>query len=479
MTALQTTDRLFFAETGISKQKTRNLVTHTLAGSDGGELYLERTFNESLGWSEGRLNGNSFYVSEGFGLRCIANDKFAFASSNELSLAAIKQAADTVKFVRSHALGGSIALPRQRVVRPLYDDANPLLGWDKATKIKLLSDVEEYLLAQDPRIRRVNVSLTGETSAVQIIRADGYRVADIRPLIRLNVGVTVEENGRIEEGGSGFGGRADYAALFNEQAVRGAADEALRQALLNLRAAPCPSGEMTVVMGSGWPGVMLHEAVGHGLEGDANRKGTSAYAGLVGQQVASKGVTVIDQGNIAGRRGSLNFDDEGTKTQKNILIEDGVLRGYMQDQMNARLMGVKSTGNGRRENFQHAPIPRMTNTFMAAGAHDPADIIESVKDGIYAVGFSGGQVNTTSGDFVFEMTEAYPIRGGKVDYDTPLKGATLIGNGPKAMKQVSMVGNDLALDPGIGTCGKAGQGVPVGIGQPTVKMEGLRIGGTG
>lgn len=477
MTALQETDRLFFDETGMNKGKVKNIVTDGLYGSDGGELFLERTFSESLGWGEQKLTTNNFEVQEGFGLRFIAGEAFAFATSNELTEAAIKNAADTVKGIKAHASGGTIQLPKSRIRTPYYSDANPLLGMDKSAKIKILQDVEDYLLSRDERVKLVNAGLAGSVQSVQIIRADGHRVADVRPMVRFNVGVTVEENGRRESGSYSFGGRLDYKDIFNEAALKKAADEALRKALTNLRSVPAKAGETDIVMDPGWCGVMLHEAVGHGLEGDANRIGASVFSGKIGQQVAAKGVTVIDQGDIKDRRGSLNFDDEGIKTRENVLIEDGVLRSYMQDQMNARLMGQAVTGNGRRQDFRYAPIPRMTNTFMASGAHEPEEIIKSVKDGVYAVSFGGGQVDTTSGKFVFEMTEAYPIKDGKV-VDQPLKGATLIGNGPDAMKKVVMIGNDSKLDPGTGTCGKAGQGVPVGIGQPTVRVNGLGLGGT-
>ncbi len=475
MTALAQTDALFFARTGLDPSRAQNILAEALAGADDGELFLEYTQSEGLGWDDGRLKSANFDTSQGFGLRAVSGDVFAYAHASELSEAALRRAAETVRAVRS-GHGGSFGEPPPGTNRLLYPGENPIGAVPFAEKVALLQQIDAYARARDPQVRQVSASLAASWQAVRIIRPDGREVADLRPLVRLNVSVVVERNGRMESGGHGAGGRTELAAFIGEADWKAHVDEALRQALVNLESVPAPAGEMTVVLGSGWPGVMLHEAVGHGLEGDFNRKGTSAFAGLVGQQVAAKGVTVVDDGTIENRRGSLTVDDEGTPSQYTTLIEDGRLVGFMQDRMNARLMGVPTTGNGRRQSHAHAPMPRMTNTYMLPGPHTPEEVIASVKRGIYAVNFGGGQVDITSGKFVFAATEAYLIEDGKVT--TPVKGATLIGNGPEAMKQVTMVANDLRLDPGIGTCGKNGQGVPVGVGQPTLRMDGLTVGGT-
>ncbi|MBU0725251.1 MAG: metalloprotease TldD [Alphaproteobacteria bacterium] len=476
MSALNQTDELFFTRAGLDRSRVERIVGEALSGADDGELYLEYSQSESLGFDDGRLKAASFDTAQGFGLRAVMGDAAGYAHAADLSEEAIRRAATTVQAVKSGHAGtqsdGPVGTNRQ-----LYTDANPLSLVPFETKVKLLQDIDAYARARDPRVRQVSASVSGSWKAVQIIRADGQRVADIRPLVRLNVSVVVGDGDRMETGSSGTGGRTSYDLYLDPTRWQGQVDEALRQAIVNLGSIPAPAGEMEVVLGAGWPGIMLHEAVGHGLEGDFNRKKTSAFSDRIGQQVASKGVTVVDDGTLPDRRGSLTVDDEGTPSQRTVLIEDGILVGYMQDRQNARLMGMKPTGNGRRESFGHHPMPRMTNTLMMGGSHDPAEIIASVKGrGIYAVNFGGGQVDITSGKFVFSASEAYLIENGKIG--PAVKGATLIGNGPKAMTQVSMIGNDMKLDDGIGTCGKDGQGVPVGVGQPTVKMGGLTIGGT-
>lgn len=484
MDAMTATNHVFFAQTGLDPDKVCKIIAKGAKDAEDGELYLERTVSESLAWGDGRMQQNSYDEEQGFGLRFVAGERVGFASAEELSEAALKRAcAAAHETVRSAGSGTIITPLSGSVVTPkassLYAQSNPLdqklFAYSARDKVELLGKIDSYLRAKDPRVKQVSASLTGEFKMVQIMHPNGSTVADLRPLVRFNVSVVVEQDGRREQGGYGFGGRGDYNMIFNEAAWKRAADEALRQALVNLESVPAPAGEMTVVLGPGWPGVMLHEAVGHGLEGDFNRKGTSAFSGRVGEIVAAPGVTVVDQGNIAGRRGSLNFDDEGTPTQETVLIENGKLMGYMQDRQNARLMGVASTGNGRRESFKYPPIPRMTNTFMRSGAHAPQDIIASVKKGVYGANFGGGSVDITSGKFVFNMSEAYLIEDGKLT--ASLKGATLIGNGPDAMKKITMIGNDSALDSGIGSCGK-GQWVPVGVGQPTLRMDGITVGGT-
>jgi TldD protein len=472
---LTTTDKLFFDRAGLDLPRTQAIVDESLGSADDGELFLEYCQSESVTFDDGRIRNASFDTMQGFGLRAIADEATGYSHSAELNEQAIKRAGQTVRAVQAGYTGTFAAAPHG-TNQSLYSDVNPLGQMDFESKVKLLSDIDAYTRAADSRVRQVTASISGEWQAVQIIRPGGYRAADIRPLVRLNISVVVGEGDRMESGGHGVGGRASYAAFVDPDAWRAQADEALRQALVNLESVPAPAGEMTVVLGPGWPGILLHEAVGHGLEGDFNRKKTSAFAGLLGQRVASPGVTVIDDGTLSDRRGSLTIDDEGTPSARNVLIEDGILVGLMQDRLNARLMGVAPTGNGRRQSFAHAPMPRMTNTYMPNGDADPAEILASVKRGLYAVSFGGGQVDITNGKFVFSCTEAYMIEDGKIG--APVKGATLIGNGPDVLTRVGMIGNDMALDPGVGTCGKDGQGVPVGVGQPTLRIDGLTVGGT-
>ncbi len=475
MTDLARIDSLFFGRTGMDPARVERLVGDALHGMDDGELYLEYSQSEAVSLDDSRIKSASFDTSQGFGLRAVSGETAGYAHASELSEDAIKRAGETVRAIKSGS-GGVFAAPPPGTNRNLYTDVNPLGLVEFTTKTKLLQEIDAYARAKDPRVRQVMASLAGSWQAVSIIRPGGHRVGDIRPLVRLNVAVVVGEGDRMEQGSSGAGGRLEYQRFIDPTNWKAQVDEALRQALVNLGAVPAPAGEMTVVLGPGWPGVMLHEAVGHGLEGDFNRKKTSAFAGLIGQRVAAPGVTVIDDGTMPDRRGSLTVDDEGTPSQRNVLIEDGILKGYMQDRMNARLMGLKPTGNGRRQSYGHAPMPRMTNTYMLAGDKDPQEIIRSVKKGLYAVYFGGGQVDITSGKFVFSAAEAYIIENGKVG--PAVKGATLIGNGPQALTKVTMIGNDMLLDNGIGTCGKDGQSVPVGVGQPTLRMDQLTVGGT-
>ena len=475
MTDIAATDQLFFTRTGLDRDRVGRIVEESLKGADDGELYLEYSQSESLVYDDGRLKNASFDTSQGFGLRAVAGETAGFSHASELSEAAIKRAGETVKAVHS-GRGGTMALPPSGTNRSLYIDDNPLALVPFETKVKLLAEIDAYARSRDPRIKQVTAAMSGEWQAIQIVRADGSRAADIRPLVRLNVSVVVGDGTRMESGSYGTGGRESYEIYMKPDAWHFAVDEALRQALVNLDSTAAPAGEMPVVLGPGWPAILLHEAIGHGLEGDFNRKGTSAFSELMGKRVAAKGVTVVDDGTINARRGSLTIDDEGTPTQRTPLIEDGILTGYMQDRMNARLMGKKSTGNGRRQSYAYAPMPRMTNTIMENGNEDPADILKSVKKGLYAVNFGGGQVDITSGKFVFTCTEAYRIEDGKVG--APVKGATIIGNGPDVLTHVKMIGNDMALDPGVGTCGKDGQGVPVGVGQPTLLIDNLTVGGT-
>jgi TldD protein len=475
MSDLLATDSLFYDRTELDQSRVERLVADSLSGAEDGELYLEYVQSESLLLEDGRIKSASFDTSQGFGLRSVLEDVVGYAHSGELSEAAIKRAADAVGAVHS-GHGGVLAGGPPRTNTALYSDVNPLETFSFDAKVGILGDIDAYARSRDPRVKQVSASLAAEWAAVQIVRPDGERVADIRPLVRVNVSVVVEQDGRMESGSQGCGGRVDFATFVKPEAWKAQVDEALRQALVNLESEPAPAGEMTVVLGPGWPGVLLHEAVGHGLEGDFNRKKTSAFAGLLGERVAAPGVTVVDNGTLKDRRGSLTVDDEGTPTKETVLIEDGVLKGYMQDRQNARLMGVESTGNGRRQSYAHCPMVRMTNTYMLAGDKDPGEILESVDKGIYAVNFGGGQVDITNGKFVFSCTEAYRIENGKLG--APVKGATLIGNGADALTKVSMIGDDLKLDDGVGTCGKEGQGVPVGVGQPTLRIDGLTVGGT-
>ena len=443
--------------------------------ADDGEFYLEYRQTEALVFDNGRLKQATFDTSQGFGLRAVKGEAVGYAHASDLSDQALARAADAVSAVRGGYSGSYAQAPVRTNVR-LYGDENPLAAPGFDAKVRLLETIDAYARAKDKRVRQVSVSLGATWQVVEILRADGETYRDIRPLVRVNVSVVAGDGDRQETGSHGSGGREAYARFIETDAWQNAADEAVRQALTNLDAVAAPAGEMDVVLGPGWPGVLLHEAIGHGLEGDFNRKGSSAFSGRIGERVAAKGVTVVDDGTLPNRRGSLSIDDEGNPTQRNVLIEDGVLRGYMQDTMNARLMGVPVTGNGRRESFAHVVMPRMTNTYMLNGDQDPKDIIASVKKGLYAVNFGGGQVDITNGKFVFSASEAFMIEDGKVTY--PVKGATLIGNGPDALTRVSMIGNDLQLDTGVGTCGKEGQSVPVGVGQPTLRIDGLTVGGT-
>ncbi|HUT51219.1 MAG TPA: metalloprotease TldD [Alphaproteobacteria bacterium] len=475
MTDLAQTDELFFERTGMDRGRVERTIADALNGADDGELFLEYNQSESLVFDDGHLRSANFDQTQGFGLRAVSGEATGYAHSSELSEAAIKRAAGTVEAVRTGS-GGTIAEPPKGTNQALYTDVNPLGLVDFETKVKLLSDIDAYARGLDERVRQVSASLVASWQAVQILRAGGERVGDVRPLVRLNVSVVVGEGDRMETGSEGRGGRAVYDTWLDPENWKSQADEALRQALVNLTSVPAPAGEMEVVLGPGWPGILLHEAIGHGLEGDFNRKKTSAFAGLRGERVASPGVTVVDDGTIMDRRGSLTVDDEGTPSSHTVLIEDGILTGYMQDRMNARLMGDQPTGNGRRESYAHAPMPRMTNTYMLSGQHEREEIIKSIKKGLYAVNFGGGQVDITSGKFVFSASEAYMVEDGVIG--APVKGATLIGNGPDVLTKVSMIGNDMAFDPGVGTCGKDGQGVPVGVGQPTLKIDQLTVGGT-
>ncbi len=471
-----TAQTLFFTKVGLEARTVDRLVGEALRGCDDGELFLEYRQSESLAFDDGRLKSASFDTTQGFGLRAVADEATGYAHASELSTAAIGRAAKTVAAVRG-GHSGTLAAPPAATNRKLYIDDNPLAAMPFDAKVKLLQDIDAYARAKDPRVRQVMASLSGEWQAVMIRRADGRVVEDVRPLVRLNVAIVAAEGDRMETGSHGTGARALYDAFIQPDRWRAQVDEAFRQAIVNLGSVPAPAGEMQVVLGPGWPGILLHEAIGHGLEGDFNRKKTSAFAGRLGQRVAAPGVTVIDDGTFADRRGSLTVDDEGTPTAATTLIEDGILVGYLQDRMNARLMGMQPTGNGRRESFGHQPLPRMTNTYMKAGDADPAAIIAGVKKGLYAVNFGGGQVDITSGKFVFSASEAYLVEDGRIG--PAVKGATLIGHGPEVLTRVKAVGNDLRFDPGIGTCGKAGQGVPVGVGQPTLLIDGLTVGGTG
>ncbi|MBS3648258.1 metalloprotease TldD [Pseudaminobacter sp. 19-2017] len=459
----------------VGEDQVKSLVADTIHGADDGELFLEYSESEALMFDNGRLKTANFNTEQGFGLRAVAGEATGYAHSSELSHSALLRASDAVSTVKS-GYSGTLAEAPPRTNRHLYGEENPTGSPSFEAKAKLLQEIDAWVRAEDPRVRQVTASLVSSWQQVEIIRADGQTVRDVRPLVRMSISVVVGDGDRQETGTYGAGGRKGFGEFLVEDSWKQAAHEALRQALVNLEAVPAPAGTFDIVLSSGWPGVMLHEAVGHGLEGDFNRKKTSAFAGLMGQQVAAKGVTVVDDGTIAERRGSISVDDEGTPSNRNVLIEDGKLVGYMQDRQNARLMGMKATGNGRRESYAHQPMPRMTNTYMTAGEYTPEEITASVKHGVYAVSFGGGQVDITSGKFVFGCTEAYMIEDGKVTQ--PIKGAMLIGNGPDAMHRVTMVGNDMKLDPGIGMCGKAGQGVPVGVGQPHLRMNQMTLGGT-
>jgi TldD protein len=461
---------------GLDRGRVGNLIARGLEGADDGELFLEYRQSEVLVFDNGRLKQATYDTSHGFGLRAVKDEAVGYAHASDLSEDAIARAVESVRAVKGGYSGRMAAGPGRTNAR-LYTDDNPLASLDFEAKVKLLESIDAYARGKDERVQQVSASLAASWQIVEILRPDGETFRDVRPLVRVNISIVAGDRYGQETGSHGYGGRETYERFVDADAWHGAVDEAVRQALVNLDAVPAPAGEMDVVLGPGWPGVMLHEAVGHGLEGDFNRKKTSAFAGLLGQRVAAKGVTVVDDGTIASRRGSLSIDDEGTPTNRTVLIEDGMLVGYMQDRQNARLMNMTPTGNGRRESFDHVPMPRMTNTYMLAGDRDPAEIIASVKKGLYAVHFGGGQVDITSGKYVFQCTEAYKIEDGKIG--APVKGAMLIGNGPTDLHRISMIGNDLALDHGIGTCGKNGQGVPVGVGQPTLRMDRITVGGTG
>ena len=460
----------------LDRDGARQIVADAVNGADDGELYLERVRSESFVWDDGRLKSAAFDTDQGFGLRVVAGEATGYAHASELTQAALQRASQAASAVkRGHA--GTMAAGPKPTNRKLYADLDPTEAPDFVAKTSLLAEIDAWMRAKDPRVVQVSVSLAGGRKTVDILRGDGLSVSDVRPLVTLYISVTVEKNGRRETAASGMGGRDAYEQWIKPDRWKALGERALQKALVNLESVPAPAGEMEVVLGPGWPAVLLHEAVGHGLEGDFNRKGTSIYSGRVGEQVAAKGVTIVDDGTYEARRGSLSVDDEGTPTGRNVLIEDGVLVGYMQDRLNARLMGVDPTGNGRRESYAHAPMPRMTNTIMLGGQQDPEEIVKSIKKGIWATDFGGGQVDITSGNFVFQCTEAYLVENGKIG--APVKNATLIGHGPTALNEVSMIGDDFGMDDGVGTCGKAGQSVPVGLGQPTLKIDKLTVGGAG
>ena len=445
---------------------------------DDADLYFQYTRAEGWSLEEGIVKTGSFSIDQGVGVRAVTGEKTAFAYADDISAASLNDAAHTVRAISTAARSDRIKLPRRTVAksRRLYDSLDPIGSLDRTAKVTLLERVEQMARAVDPRIVQVMAGLASEYDVVLVARLDGSLAADVRPLVRLSVTVIAEQNGRREVGSFGGGGRFGLS-YFDDALVKSYVDEAVTAALTNLESRPAPAGEMTVVLGPGWPGVLLHEAVGHGLEGDFNRKGSSAFSGRIGQRVAAKGVTVLDDGTIPDRRGSLNVDDEGHATQRNVLIEDGILKGYIQDAMNARLMRVKPTGNARRESYAHIPMPRMTNTYMLGGDTDPREIVASIKKGLYATNFGGGQVDITSGKFVFSASEAFWVENGKIQY--PVKGATIVGSGPESLKRITMIGNDMRLDSGVGVCGKEGQSVPVGVGQPTLRLDGLTVGGTG
>ena len=444
---------------------------------DDADLYFQYTRSEGWSLEEGIVKTGSFSIDQGVGVRAVSGEKTAFAYSDDISAASLLDAARTVRSISTVAQAGRSRVAAKKIAngRSLYPGVDPISTLDSTAKVDLLGQVEQLARAKDPRVAQVMAGLASEYDVMLVARADGTLAADVRPLVRLSVTVIAEHNGRREMGSAGGGGRFGLA-YFDEAQIARYVDEAVNAALVNLESRPAPAGEMTVVLGPGWPGILLHEAIGHGLEGDFNRKGSSAFSGRIGQRVAAKGVTVLDDGTIADRRGSLNVDDEGNTSQRNVLIEDGILKGYIQDSLNARLMGVAPTGNGRRESYAHIPMPRMTNTYMLGGDKDPQEIVASMKKGLYATNFGGGQVDITSGKFVFSASEAYWVENGKILY--PVKGATIVGSGPECLKRVSMIGNDMRLDSGVGTCGKEGQSVPVGVGQPTLRIDGLTVGGT-
>jgi TldD protein len=464
-----------FSTADFDEQRAQHFTAEALAQADDGELFIEKRLTESFSFDDGRLRSASYDESQGFGLRAISGETAAYAHATELSLSALKRAGETCATVLRHGKS-VVADPPPRTNVSLYADTNPAEALGFAEKVALLQKVDSFARGLDARVKQVSASIATDWQSVTIVRADGGVYRDVRPLMRFNVGITTDNGKTQGQGSDGFGGRGAFNDYLTENSWTTATQEALRQALVALESDPAPAGEMDVLLGPGWPGILLHEAIGHGLEGDFNRKGTSAFAGLMGQRIAAPGITVVDDGTLPNRRGSISIDDEGTPSQCTTLIEDGILVGFMQDRLNARLMGAKPTGNGRRQSYAHAPMPRMTNTYMLNGTHEPDEILASMKTGIYAKSFGGGQVDITSGKFVFTVTEAYIIENGKLG--RPVKGATLIGSGAEALKRISMVGTDMALDKGIGTCGKQGQGVPVGVGQPTLRINGLTVGGT-
>lgn len=476
---LNTVEDRLLSPAALEPDQVAEVLGHLLAapGVDAADLYFQHQISESWVLEDGIVKDGSFNVDQGVGVRALSGEKTGFAYSNEIRLPALRQAAEASRSIARSGQAGSVQAWKRSSNVALYGQENPLEVMPQADKVAFLQRIDAYARSLDPRITQVSVSLGGVHDTILVAASDGTWAGDVRPLVRMNVSVIMERNGRRERGSSGGGGRTDYHFFEAEERAMSYAREAVRQATVNLDAVPAPAGAMPVVMGPGWSGVLLHEAVGHGLEGDFNRKGSSAYSGRVGEKVASSLCTIVDDGTLPGRRGSLSVDDEGSQTQCTTLIENGILKGYIQDKLNARLMGVAATGNGRRESYAHLPMPRMTNTYMLAGESDPEEIIRSVKKGIYCANLGGGQVDITSGKFVFSTTEAYLIEDGKIT--APVKGATLIGNGPEAMNRVSMVGNDLALDSGVGTCGKDGQSVPVGVGQPTLKIDQITVGGTG
>ena len=462
-------------DSALPEEEALAIVKSATDGADDGEIFVERRKSEALVFDDGRLRTASYDASEGFGLRAVKGEVAGYAHSTDVSIPALRRAAETARLAVGDG-GGTLADAPQPTNRHLYTDADPIGGVSFPVKIETLREIDAFARDLDSRVVQVSATIAASLQEVAILRPDGVQVRDTRPMTRVNVSVIVEQGGRRESGSAGGGGRVGLDGLIDPTDWQAKAREALRIALVNLEAVPAPAGVMEVALGPGWPGILLHEAIGHGLEGDFNRKGSSAFAGLMGKQVAAKGVTVLDDGTIPDRRGSITVDDEGTPSRRNVLIEDGILVGYMQDRQNARLMGVEPTGNGRRESYAHAPMPRMTNTYMLGGQADPADIVADIKDGIWAVGFGGGQVDITNGKFVFSCTEAYRVQNGKVG--APVKGATLIGDGPTSLMHIRALGNDMALDPGMGNCGKDGQWVPVGVGQPTVLMDRLTVGGS-
>ncbi|MFN7304665.1 MAG: metalloprotease TldD [Phenylobacterium sp.] len=461
---------------GLVPEQARRTLAEAIGDADDGEIFLERSRSESFLYDDGRLKSAAFDTSDGFGLRVVAGESAGYAHSSEVSEAALKRAAASASLARRGYSGVADEGPRSTNAR-LYEDVDPTEAPSFEAKVALLQEIDSWCRDRDSRVVQVMASLAGEQRTVEILRADGRLIRDVRPLSRLNIQITVERDGRRETGYAGAGGRAAVDAWIAPDRWRLHAEEALRQALVNLEASPCPAGEMDVVLGAGWNGVLLHEAVGHGLEGDFNRKGSSAFAGRIGEQVAARGVTVYDDGSLPGRRGSLTVDDEGTPTGRTVLIEDGILVGYMHDRMSARLMGLSATGNGRRQSYAHIPMPRMTNTAMEGGSTPRDEMIAATRRGLYCANFGGGQVDITNGKFVFQCTEAYLIEDGRIT--RPVKGATLIGDGPTALTRVTMIGDDFDFDPGVGVCGKSGQSVPVGVGQPSLKITGLTVGGAG